>query len=183
MTEQFAKLHKYCLDELLVSRGYKNQKLSRVIFTSDKMDAITFLFRDNAQFFVFYAKDSLSMVRLSEDYNVKQRLIPDGKPIYDEHYCDVLSCATGSNFVNKEEEFDKWEPFSKKSLDKILSKNCTKLLLDSIELGFGLQHWLTIKLSKKIGSQHQIEIGFKFPNTSVPMAVYAKDDEKIIYCP
>jgi len=122
MTEQFAKLHKYCLDELLVSRGYKNQKLSRVIFTSDKMDAITFLFRDNAQFFVFYAKDSLSMVRLSEDYNVKQRLIPDGKPIYDEHYCDVLSCATGSNFVNKEEEFDKWEPFSKKFLDKIATE-------------------------------------------------------------
>ena len=124
------------------------------------------------------------MVCISKDYKTKRRLIPEGKPTYDEHYDDVMSFATNSDFVFKGKEFDVREPFSKESLETLLDYYCKEATLETIEPSFGLQNWLNIGfVLNQTNSASIVEIGFKFPKNAIHSVLYSGNNREIHYVP
>ncbi len=184
MNEPLLKLTPGCFEDILVSGGYKDNRCKEISFNSNLRDSVWILFKDNSQLGVSYGKESLFMVRLMQGNKVKRRLIPEGRPTYDEHFCDVLSFATGSNVVLKGEEFDDWERFSHKSLSKMLSYISHNFKLKSIEPTFGLQNWLNLDFYKDSRFfPSEISLGFRFSTDSPPIAIYQKADKAIFYSP
>jgi|GEM_PF-2270820 len=184
------KLQKYCFGELLSEKGYLG-KQCRVVFESGNKDGendlknkdvIKLFFPDNSHLFVSYDRGSLFRVEVSKNRKVSRRLIPNGRPTHDEHYCDALSMGFGEDCVMSGEEFNIWERFSFNSLEKILSKVSKKFVLKSVEPSFGLQHWLKIGFYKKSRFfPSDISIGFRFSKNSIPEAIYSGNGESIIY--
>lgn len=175
------KLWKHAFDELLNSHGYGGKELKRLEFISKEYDEIVFGFMDDAHLSVNYSPKSLMLIDLSIDNETKMRLIPEGKPIHDEHYEDVLSVAMHTDFTVPEKEYEIWEPFSKKTLEEIIGQ-CSKNPLESIHPTFGLQSCLyaTFALNQ---AHSKLKIGFKFPKNSIRFALYRSNEKEILYDP
>jgi hypothetical protein len=186
MTEEM-ELTKYCLEEgLLKEYGYIGKPLRDMWFSRRNEDMVNFCFGDGAIIGISHLAGSLAYVEYWAEGKVKRRLIPTGKPTYDEHFSDIFSFAAGGkDVVLKGEEFKIQEEFSEDNLSEII-RECMRLPLLSIEQGFGLKHCLEIRFGepcKNVDKDNSKKLRFMFPKNSTICAIYKGNGREIAYIP